>query len=90
MHLETAVLRHALTLGYRRNTSHFLNLPACAAVRLRCLGAGLRVGLVVPYMEQYNEQSHKLFFGNANVKRFKALVMMSCSQVALVLAISVS
>lgn len=40
---------------------------------------------VVQHMEQYNELTRKLFFGNANVKRFKTLVAMSRDKVGLTL-----
>jgi DNA-binding Lrp family transcriptional regulator len=32
--------------------------------------------LVVQHMDQYNELTRQLFFGNNNVKRFKTLVVM--------------
>lgn len=38
---------------------------------------------VVQHMEQYNELTRELFFGNPNVKRFKTLVAMSRDKVTL-------
>ncbi|MFC3531113.1 Lrp/AsnC family transcriptional regulator [Vogesella facilis] len=40
---------------------------------------------VVQHMEQYNGLTRQLFFGNANVKRFKTLVAMSRDKVGLAL-----
>lgn len=42
---------------------------------------------VVQHMEQYNELTRELFFGNGNVKRFRTHVALSCDKVGLTLPV---